>query len=85
MTTAPYQTIDGVTVTAIVQATTTTILIAGYSVLANDIGNLIKITGGTGLAGTYQITAVNTGTNIYTLDKSAGTVGQTLTGKSGWV
>lgn len=68
-----------------VHTTTTQINVdAGdYTVVANDVGNLLQITGGTATAGVYEITAADTGNNRWTLDRSAGTAGQTVAGAMG--
>lgn len=73
------------TVLSVVAATTTniTVSLTDYTVSTTDVGNILQITGGTATAGFYQITAVNTGTNVWTLDRSAGTTGQTVVGKMG--
>lgn len=80
---AAQVTIDGASITATVQATTTQLLIAGVSVASAWNRNGLRITGGTATAGLYEITAVNTGTNVITLDRSAGTSTQTATGAMG--
>lgn len=75
--------IDGSTITATVHTTTTQITISGYSVGNADLGNHLNITGGTATAGVYEITAVDTGNNRWTLDRSAGTSTQTVIGRMG--
>lgn len=75
--------IDGATITGIVQATTTTILIAGATVTSAWNRNGLRITGGTATAGLYEITSVNTGTNIITVDRSAGASTNTVVGNIG--
>lgn len=80
---AAQVTIDGATITATVQASTSTLLIAGTSVASTWNRNGLRVTGGTATAGLYEITAVNTGTNVITVDRSAGTNGQTATGVMG--
>lgn len=75
--------IDGTVITGVIQATTTDILIVGYTVLATDVGNIMQVTGGTATAGFYQIASVNTGTNTWTMDKSVGTAAQTTIGRMG--
>jgi len=75
--------IDGATITGVVQATTTDILLAGYTVLAGDVGNVLQVTGGTATAGFYQIVSVNTGTNTWTMDRAVGTAAQTVVGRMG--
>lgn len=73
------------TVLSVVNATTTiiTVSLTDYTVTANDVGNLLQVTGGTATAGFYQITAVNTGLNLWTLDRAVGTAGQTVVGAMG--
>jgi len=78
---APHVIIDGVTITATVNATTTDLDIVGYATGAADVGNTIRITGGTMTAGTYQIDSIVGGR--WRLDRSAGTAGQTGTGRMG--
>jgi len=75
--------IDGTTISAVVHSTTTQIVITGYTVAATDNRNLFQITGGTATAGTYEITAVDTVNNRWTLDRSAGTAAQTVVGRMG--
>lgn len=75
-------TIDGVTVTATVQATTTDLAITGYAVSAADLGNLVNITGGTMTAGVYEIVAIPAA-GQWRLDRSGGTAAQTGTGAMG--
>lgn len=78
-------TIDGVSITATVQATTTQVQIGGLSApsVATWNRNSLRITGGAMTAGLYEIVAVNSGTGIITLDRSAGTAAQTGTGAMG--
>jgi hypothetical protein len=80
---APLFIIDGTTISATVHTTSTQITIVGRAVLATDNRNSIRITGGTATAGVYEITAVDTVNNRYTLDRSAGTSGQTVQGRIG--
>lgn len=79
---APHVIIDGVTITATVNATTTDLDIVGYTVSAADVGNTIRITGGTMTAGTYQIDSIPAA-GRWRLDRSAGAAGQTGTGRMG--
>lgn len=74
---------DGATITATVHTTTTQINVTGYTVAAGDVGNVFRSIGGTGTAGRYRITAVDTVNNRWTVDAAAGTAGQTLTGRLG--
>lgn len=80
---SPQLTIDGATVSATVHTTTAQINVSGSSLSATHVGNTLQITGGTATAGFYEITAVDTGNNRYTLDRSAGTSGQTVQGRMG--
>ncbi len=75
--------IDGSTITATVHTTTSQITIVGYTVGNTDLGNLLNITGGTATAGIYEITAVDTVNNRWSLDRSAGTSTQTVIGRMG--
>ena len=79
---APHVTIDGATITATVNATTTKLDIAGYTTAAGDIGNLVNITGGSMTAGLYEIIGQTGGTQ-WTLDRACGTAAQTGTGAMG--
>lgn len=80
----PHVTIDGATITAVVHTTTTQLNITGYTVTTpGDLGNIVNINGGTATAGRYEITAVDTVNNRWTLDRSAGTAAQTATGRMG--
>lgn len=81
--TSPHVTIDGATITATVHSTTTQITLVGYTVTAADIGNMLRISGGTALANTYEINTVDVPNNRWTLDKSAGTAAQTVQGRMG--
>lgn len=74
--------IDGVAITAVVQATTTDLLLTGYVVSAADLGNLLNITGGTATAGVYEIVSLPGG-NVWRLDRSAGAAAQTVVGRMG--
>lgn len=78
-----FVTVDGGTVTGTVQATTTDLLLTGYTVTAADVGNIYQSTGGTATTGAYQIMSVNTGTNTWTMDRSMGSSTQTSTGAMG--
>lgn len=73
------------TTASVVNATTTKITVSAgdYTVLSSDVSNLVRIYGGTATAGTYLITAVDTGANTWTLDRSCGTAGQTVVAKMG--
>jgi hypothetical protein len=54
-----------------------------YTVSAADIGNVLQISGGTATAGWYEIVAVDVAANQWTLNRSAGSVADTLSGKMG--
>ena len=73
------------TTLSVVNATTTkiTVSLTDYTVAAGDVGNGYHNTGGSSTAGWYEITAVDTGANTWTLDRSIGTAGQTVTGIMG--
>jgi hypothetical protein len=56
-----------------VQSTTTTFKSATYPPQAAYVGNIIQVTSGSGCTtGFFEITAVNTGTSVYTVDRSLG-------------
>lgn len=80
---AAQVTIDGTTISATVHTTTTQITLTGYTVATTDNRNLVQITGGTATAGVYEITAVDTANNRWTLDRAAGTAAQTVIGAMG--
>jgi hypothetical protein len=73
------------TTSSTVHTTTTQINVAvgDYTVTANDVGNIVQVTGGTATAGFYEITTVDTGNNRWTVDRSVGTAGQTVAGAMG--
>ena len=73
------------TVASVVGATTSHIDVAlgDYTVTANDVGNLIQITGGTATAGFYHITAVDIPNNRWILDRAAGATGNTVISNMG--
>jgi hypothetical protein len=77
--------LDGATITASNGGTGATITISGYTVVTADLGNYVKITAGTNFtAGTYEITAVNTGSNTWTLDTNCTSgAGSAMVGKMG--
>lgn len=68
---------------SVVNATTTIIDVAAgdYTCTDADVGNILQITGGTATAGYYEITARSA--QQWTLDRSAGTAGQTVVGNMG--
>lgn len=73
------------TVASVVHTTTTQINVAAgdYTVGAGDVGNLVQVTGGTATAGFYHISAVDVPNNRWTVDRAAGTAGQTVVGAMG--
>ena len=73
------------TTLSLVHTTTTQINVSltDYTVSADDVGNVLQITGGSATAGFYEITAVDVGNNRWTLDRSAGTAAQTVVGAMG--
>lgn len=73
------------TTSSTVHTTTTQINVAvgDYTVTTGDVGNLVQVTGGTATAGFYEITAVDTGNNRWTVDRSVGTAAQTVAGAMG--
>lgn len=75
-----------ITVLSVVAATTTRITVSptDYTVASTDVGNTFRIIGGTATPGLYEITGGTTGAGqFWTLDRSAGTVGQTVIGFMG--
>jgi hypothetical protein len=75
-------TIDGATITMILDATNRFVL-TGYTVSADDVGNCVCIRGGTCTPGRYFIDLVDTGLNTWRVDRSAGSIAQTGTGRMG--
>lgn len=74
------------TAASVVNATTTRLDVSAgdYTVEAADVGNMVKVAGGTATPGFYQITAATTGAaNQWTVDRSLGTAGQTCPGRMG--
>jgi hypothetical protein len=68
----------------VIQATTTTFKSSANNPVNAYVGNIIQINSGSGCTtGFYEVTAVNTGTNVYTVDKSLGTATSTCSGKLG--
>jgi len=70
---------------SVIHSTTTQINVSvgDFTVSAADVGNILQITGGTATAGFYQITVIDVPNNRWTLDRSAGTAGQTVVGAMG--
>ena len=73
------------TTASTVHTTTTQINVAvgDYTVTSLDVDNILQITGGTATAGFYRITAADVPNNRWTVDRSAGTAGQTVAGAMG--
>jgi len=71
------------TTASVVNSTTTIIDVdsGDYTCTDSDVDNVIKITGGTATAGRYRI--VSRSGQQWTLDRSAGTAGQTVVGNMG--
>jgi hypothetical protein len=71
--------------TSLVHSTTTQInvLLASYTVVAADVGNIFQLAGGTATAGFYEITAVDVPNNRWTMDRSVGVAAQTCPGIMG--
>lgn len=76
---------DGSTIRATTAGASSTITVVGYTVATGDLGNFLKITGGTNFTtGRYQITAISTGSNTWTLDRTATSgAGSAMTGNMG--
>jgi hypothetical protein len=71
---AAQVTFNGSTVTATTTGVSATIVITGYTVLATDVCNTLRVSGGVLFTtGLYQIVSVNTGLNTWTLDRTATT------------
>lgn len=73
------------TAASVIHTTTTQINVAlgDFTVSAADVGNLLQITGGTATAGFYHITVADVPNNRWTVDRAAGTAGQTVVGAMG--
>jgi hypothetical protein len=79
---------DGATITATTTGASAIITISGYTVSSADLGNVVRITGGTNFitsnGGLYEITAVDTTNNRWTLDRNCTTgAGSGMTGRMG--
>jgi hypothetical protein len=79
---AAFVTIDGVVITATVNAVTNILDITGYTPVAADVGNLVNVTGGTATAGVYQIISIP-GAGQWEVDRAVGNAGDTATGAMG--
>lgn len=73
------------TTLSVVNAVTTIIDVSltDYTVTAQDVGNFFHEIGGTATDGWYQITAVDTMLNQWTVDRAIGTAAQTVAGNMG--
>lgn len=83
---SPHVVFDGSTITATTNAAGVVLTITGYTVVSGDVGNLLQITGGTNFTvGVYEITAVDTGANTWTIDRdsSSSGSGSAMTGNMG--
>ena len=82
---AAQVTFNGSTVTATTAGAGATITITGYSVLATDVCNTLRISAGTNfVTGLFQIVSVSTGSNTWTLDRNVTTgAGSGMTGTMG--
>lgn len=58
-----------------------TVAVGDYTCVAGDVGNTLQISGGTATAGFYRITAV--AGQVWTLDRNAGVIGNTVVGAMG--
>ncbi|MEK6860373.1 MAG: hypothetical protein AABY07_00240, partial [Nanoarchaeota archaeon] len=71
---AAHVTFNGTTVTATTTGISSTMTLAGYTVISGDVGNIIQISGGTNFtSGFYEITSVDTGFNNWTVDRNCST------------
>ena len=69
---AAQVTFNGSTITATTAGGLSSHRITGYTTLSTDVCNTVRISGGTlFLTGLYYIVSVNTGTNTWTLDRTA--------------
>lgn len=75
--------VDGATITATVQVTTTRVVLVGYTVTKADVGNTFNVLGGTGTKRIYEIVDANVAGNYWVLDQAGGTNTQTHTGRMG--
>ncbi len=82
---APHVTFDGVTITAVTSGVSATITITGYTVIAGDKDNYLRIASGTNFTGgIYHIVSVDTGANTWTMDANvASGVGAAMVGRMG--
>jgi len=82
---SPHVTFNGGAITATTSGASATITVSGYTVIAGDVGNVVKITGGTSFTtGYYEITSVNTGTSQWTFDRTCSSgAASGMTGRMG--
>lgn len=82
---APHVTFDGATITATTTGVTNVITLVGYTVLATDKCNSLRIAGGTNFTpGLYSIQQVDTVLNTWTLAQNVTTgAGAAMTGRMG--
>lgn len=81
---SPHVTIDGTTITGVLDATRQRIILTGYAVNSADPGNHVQISGGTATAGVYEVVTVDVGTNGWNVDRIAGAAGgNTVIGRMG--
>jgi hypothetical protein len=71
------------TVASVLGPAANQVTVAGgdYTCVAGDVGNILQITGGTATAGFYHITA--RAGQVWTLDRNAGAIGNTVVGAMG--
>jgi len=76
---------NGTSITGSTSGVSNVVTLSGYTVSANDDGNVVQIAGGANFtAGFYFVTAVNTGANTWTLDRNCTTgAGSGMTGNLG--
>ena len=81
----PHTTFNGTTVTASNGSASASIVIAGYTVAATDVGNVVNVILGTSFTpGRYEIVSVATGTSTWNLDRPCTTAaGSGMTGNMG--
>lgn len=80
-----FLTFDGVTITATSVGVSATITLTGYTVIAGDVDNYVRIVAGTNFtAGLYRISSVSTGLNTWTLDRNCTSgIGAAMVGRMG--
>ncbi len=82
---AAHVTFDGATITAANAGAGATITLTGYTVLAGDVDNYLRIASGTNFtAGLYRILSVNVGSNTWTMDRNCTSgAGSAMVGRMG--